>query len=333
MDKTTYIANPIYDVVFRYMMEDNKVAKLFLSALIGEPIEKLVFSPNSRTTKVGDGEVSITVIRMDFSAKIKQEDGTEKVIIIELQKAKFYHQTMRFRRYLGKQYQNPENVKERQEEDEKEEALPIYPIYILGQSFTEDRIPVIKVQREYIDLATSAPIEEKHPFIEALTHDAIVVQIPFLKGSRRNVLEKFLSIFDQSQRIDEKGHILELEKEDYPKKYHSVIRRLNQALQTPDIEEDMIVEDEVVEEFHRKDEMIAIARKKAREATQREEQAKQREEQAKQREIEQKQLAEKERASKNLLIRKLHEMGSSIEDIAQLTQMAEGEIRSILGQK
>jgi len=33
-----HIANPIYDVVFKYLLEDNKVAKLFLSAIIGENI-------------------------------------------------------------------------------------------------------------------------------------------------------------------------------------------------------------------------------------------------------------------------------------------------------
>ena len=36
-----YIANPIYDVVFKYMLEDNKVAKLFISAIIGEDIAEL----------------------------------------------------------------------------------------------------------------------------------------------------------------------------------------------------------------------------------------------------------------------------------------------------
>jgi hypothetical protein len=29
-----HIANPIYDVVFKFMMGDEKVAKLFLSAII-----------------------------------------------------------------------------------------------------------------------------------------------------------------------------------------------------------------------------------------------------------------------------------------------------------
>jgi hypothetical protein len=33
-----YIANPIYDVVFKYLMEDNKVTKQFISVIIGEEV-------------------------------------------------------------------------------------------------------------------------------------------------------------------------------------------------------------------------------------------------------------------------------------------------------
>ena len=31
----TRIANPIYDGAFRYLLDDNKVARLFLSTMIG----------------------------------------------------------------------------------------------------------------------------------------------------------------------------------------------------------------------------------------------------------------------------------------------------------
>ena len=37
----TFIANPIYDVVFKFMMEDEKVAKLLLSALLKKDIIEL----------------------------------------------------------------------------------------------------------------------------------------------------------------------------------------------------------------------------------------------------------------------------------------------------
>lgn len=302
MDKKTYIANPIYDVVFRYLMEDNKIANLFLSAIINENIEELVFAPTTYSRKIGDGD-SITVIRMDFSARIKQADGTEKVVIIELQKAKYYHQTMRFRRYLGKQYQNPENI------NEQKVALPVYPIYIIGDAFTEHVSPVIKIKRSYIDVATQEVIHETHPFIEALTHDSIIIQIPYLKGSRRTTLEHFLSIFDQSLQVDEKGHVLALEEEDYPEHYRSVVRRLNKAWQSPKIEEDMNMEDEVLDEFNKKDVIIAAMKKEAEE---------------------QRQRAEEEKRAKHQLIENLYNSGQSIASIAQLAQMTEQAIKSIL---
>jgi len=39
------IANPIYDVVFKYLMNDSKIAKIMLSSIIGETIEELDFLP------------------------------------------------------------------------------------------------------------------------------------------------------------------------------------------------------------------------------------------------------------------------------------------------
>ncbi|MDX1908509.1 MAG: hypothetical protein SF053_15845, partial [Bacteroidia bacterium] len=140
MKNLTHIANPLYDVVFRYMMEDNRVARLFLSAVLGEEVEDLVFSPTEYSRKLG-GEAGITVTRMDFSARIRQADGQLRLVLIELQKAKYHHQLMRFRSYLGKQYQNPQNL------DPSGSPLPIYPVYILAESFTTEKVPVIRVSR------------------------------------------------------------------------------------------------------------------------------------------------------------------------------------------
>ena len=39
------IANPIYDSVFKYLMDDNRVAKLIVSALLAEEVEELEFRP------------------------------------------------------------------------------------------------------------------------------------------------------------------------------------------------------------------------------------------------------------------------------------------------
>ena len=40
-----HIANPIYDVVFKYLLDDEKVARLLLSALLGKEVLELQFRP------------------------------------------------------------------------------------------------------------------------------------------------------------------------------------------------------------------------------------------------------------------------------------------------
>jgi len=45
------IPNPIYDVVFRYLMQDYDSAMIILSTLIGEKIKKLDFRPLTQAKK------------------------------------------------------------------------------------------------------------------------------------------------------------------------------------------------------------------------------------------------------------------------------------------
>lgn len=311
-----HIANPIYDVVFRYMMEDNRVAMLFLSAILGKEVIELTFSPTEYSRRLG-GETGITVIRMDFHARIREANGEERIVLIELQKAKLYQQIMRFRTYLGRQYQNPQNV------DHAQQPLPIYPVYILGESFTQERIPVIRVSRGYTDAATGEQLKASHLFIEALSHDATVIQAEHLKGHRRTILERFLSIFDQSGRADDKGHILALNESDYPEQYSPVIRRLQKAVSNPKIEEDMDMEDEVLTEFQKKDEQIVAALAIA-------EREKERAEEQKQRAEEEKQRAEEAENRLRDLIRRLATTGLTVAGIADATGMQEAEILKIL---
>jgi hypothetical protein len=46
------IANPIYDVVFKYMMEDMDIAKGLLSAILKEEIVSLEVRPQESTLEI-----------------------------------------------------------------------------------------------------------------------------------------------------------------------------------------------------------------------------------------------------------------------------------------
>lgn len=255
------IANPIYDVVFKYLMDDHKIAKLLISKIIGEEVESIDFHPTENIVPVKRfseeqdiPSVSFTVYRLDFAAKIRSANGEMKTVIIEIQKAKLPTDIMRFRRYLGKQYMSENNSEKISEDSKKRKAFSIISIYFLGHKLEYNTAPVIKVSRSYTDLATGEVLSEKEEFIESLSHDSFVIQIPKLEGKRRNELEKLLSIFDQSQR--ESDHILNVNEDDYPEEYREIIRKLQKAVLDEEIQNIMNVEDEIVEELGNKEREI-----------------------------------------------------------------------------
>lgn len=62
------IANPIYDVVFKRLMENERVAKFFIGTLIGQTIETVEVKPQEFTYI--DQLAGLAVFRLDFIATI-----------------------------------------------------------------------------------------------------------------------------------------------------------------------------------------------------------------------------------------------------------------------
>jgi hypothetical protein len=240
------IANPIYDVVFKYMMEDNTVAKLLVSSIIGEEVVCIEPKPQEHTREKESkerGEIpNLTVYRLDFSAKIRTSGGQHKVVVIEMQKAELPSDIMRFRRYLGEQYIESENSIV---SDEGIGAMQIYAIYFLGKELGIYDTPVLSVSPEVKDVSTGEVIFRESKFIEGLNHKSWIVQISCLKARCRNELERLLSVFDQSNRTSD-IHILNVDEEDYPEKFRPIIRRLKGAASDSKVKKQMKEDDEVL---------------------------------------------------------------------------------------
>ena len=197
------IANPIYDVVFKYLMENMAVAKGIISTIIGQEIEHLDFKAQESIRR---SKKYLTVYHLDFIARIKQEDGTFKNVLIELQKAELPYDILRFRNYLGEQYKKEDYVLNTGGSSSKG-ILPLITIYFLGFLISPTLPAVIKVNRQYIDLLAGQEIVERNDFIECLTHDSYVIQIPALHLQMKNRLEYVLSIFKQENFILNDHHL------------------------------------------------------------------------------------------------------------------------------
>ena len=222
------IANPIYDTVFKYLMENKRVARFFIETLIDEQVTDIAVVPQeyvykrvirkekeNAQKKDGNTFEFFSIIRYDFVATICTDSGEHKKVLIEIQKSRKYTELARFRKYLGEEYKRVDVVNTKTGEVEK--SLPIICIYLLGFNLLKHKTPALKVGRTYWNLISKRKMSGKDKFVEALTHDGYFVQIPRIKGKPRNILEKMLSVFEQKDFVDEKeivksyGHLVDNE--------------------------------------------------------------------------------------------------------------------------
>ena len=184
------IANPVYDIVFKRLMENGNIAKGLLSRILGEEIVSLEFRPQEFTDKK---ELSITLFRIDFSAIVKTKDGIRRNVLIEIQKAKLPTDLIRFRNYLGSHYKKSD-----ESDDGLGDPLPIITVYFLNFCLDKALPKIIHVSREYRDATNGEVFTIRHEFIESLTHDSYLVQIPLLDSDMENDLERSLMVFNQN---------------------------------------------------------------------------------------------------------------------------------------
>ena len=244
------IANPIYDTVFKYMMEDERIARTILSALLKKDIVKVEVRPHEYANSRRD---TISMFRIDFGATIREEDGSEHLILIELQKTWLETETLRFRQYLGVQYQNKNNIVT---ESDDGHALPMVAVYLLGHRVGDIEEPVLYVRHHSYDY-NGRPVTKglPDPFVDSLTHDSIIVQIPLLHGQINNRLDKVLSIFDQTRTTPSNQQTLSIDNSLYDgdADMEHILHRLLMAATDADTRMDMNVEDEYYSIIEKRD--------------------------------------------------------------------------------
>jgi hypothetical protein len=252
------IANPIYDAVFKYLLEDVDIARGLLSAILDEAIEHLEVKPQEMSVEAVTGGISI--FRLDFKAIVRTPSGELKKMLIELQKAKHLFDVMRFRRYLGNNY-----LKEDEIRDENGEPvlvpLPIVTIYFLGFKLANVPTPVLKVNRVYKDIITGEVLDIKEQFVELLSHDSYTIQIPRLRAKVRTRLEKILLVFSQEYKTEDK-HKLNFQGDVNDPLVQKMVEKLNRAIASEELRRQMDAEDEIERIFDREIRKVVVEKNK-----------------------------------------------------------------------
>ena len=277
------IANPIYDAVFKYLLtEDNRVAKIFLSKLTGKNIVHLTVLTNEIVADKKETSLlnpSLTVYRLDFAATIKHKNGEKEVIIIEMQKAKFLDDIMRFRRYLGAQFMNRKHfyTPKTGKFKGKKIACPIFPVYFLAHSVDNYSESSINIGRSLSNALTNEIIEDKDDrvFTNSLFHKGLIIQVPnittdikkYTEKENKNKLinkhlNKILSIFNQGNIDEDTENYLIVDDnnlENEPKWVQKIIRKLQAAGADAEVRNQMRLEDEFwndIEDLEREHEIV-----------------------------------------------------------------------------
>jgi hypothetical protein len=182
------IANPIYDTVFKHLLENQRVAKFFICTLLNKSI--LSISPRSpERTYIDPRDQELKLLRMDFTVEIETESGESQKVIIEMQKSdKLATDVSRFRRYLGHEYMY--------------DTIPIISIYVLGFSLPGIETACLRIGRSYYDLIEEKELSAVSDFAERLTHDCYIVQVPCIQPRLKTPLDRLLSVFEQKNFID-----------------------------------------------------------------------------------------------------------------------------------
>ena len=301
-----YVANPLYDAVFKYLMEDNRIAKTILSALLKKKVIDVKIRRNEYANLTR--RESISMFRIDFAATVLDEDNQPHLMLIELQKTWLPTETLRFRRYLALQYNNEENMRK---EEHGKYAIPMVAIYLLGHCVGEIEEPVIYVNHHAYNY-DGKKVEEgiPDPFVESLQHDSIIVQISLLHGRVNNRLEKVLCLFDQTNVADNKKVIKVDDKQfegDNDMEY--IVRRLQSAAADPDMRYQMNAEDEFFKELEARDSLIMEKDGQLKEKDG--------------------QLKEKDEMLRKM-IKGMQENGMSLDEIAKMLNKTVDEVKQIL---
>jgi len=190
-----HIANPIYDVTFKRMMENNRIAKYLLGTILKCEILSLEATSTEYTTKTKEPP-HYTVTRLDFAAKIYTKEEGEQEVLIEVQKAKHTGDILRFRRYLGSKYKNSK--------------LPLITVYFLGFKLDDINAPATLFSVGGQDLLTNAAIVTNNKFVKLLTHASYIIQVPRINRSEKSRLNKLLTVFDQKSVLKDAPYIKDL---------------------------------------------------------------------------------------------------------------------------
>ncbi len=314
------ILNPLYDWAFKYLMDNNEVAKKFLSILLKKNVIHLE-SRNIEMPLLKEGNPLLS--RFDFNAIIELEKGQIENVLIEIQKYKGTNPIDRFRTYLGESYLKQETYKNQQGEI-KTESLPIIAVYILGYCPAGFKTPYVIVRNVPYDGVTDKKIKLNSPYVKLLTHTTYFLIASPIQGYhwRNTTQEALIRLFRQKTAKDIENSTYELDEEPEPD-LQEVVKYLHRGTQEKAIIKQIKAEEEYYEDLANLELTNQQLNKKHRQLKKEHKHLKSLLEQEKKRAEEEKKRAEQEK-------KRAEEVNQKIVELAKLLKQLNVPIHEII---
>ena len=188
-------------------------------------------------------------------------------------------------------------------------------VYLLGHRVGNIKEPIVYVNHDVFDYNGNIVADgNEEPFVESLTHNSIIVQIPLLHGNVNNRLEKVLSVFDQTLVEGDTQQVLKIDEDKYADDNDMlyVLHKLTAAAANSEMRQDMNVEDEYYQAIEDRDTAIMqrdkILKEQSEQLSQKDEQLSQKDEQ----------LSQKDKQLRNMA-KALFANGMTKEQISTMT--------------
>ncbi len=314
------ILNPLYDNAFKYLMEDNNIAKTILSIILDTDIISLQAKPQETVLHNG-------LFRFDYKAVIKEENGDSKTVLVEVQKYNSPDPIKRFRDYLGVNYATTETI-QNADGEEVEVTLPLVTIYILGFNPPDIDCRIVRVDNTPYDVVAGKILNVKSRFIEQLTHKCYILIAQNRDSvTKSTLLEQLLDLFIQKLRGEKSNPVINIDEDTYNNELIPIIERLKRATFDEEILRKVKLEQYFIDNETSKDEKLKEALKRE------DEERRQKEEERRQKEEERRQKEKAEQRAKETIqkfAKSLISFGVSIDDIMQQTGLTESEIKKLM---
>jgi hypothetical protein len=198
------VANPIYDVVFKYLMEDERIARTILSALLKMDITHVELQSETIQRSLRD---VLSVCRASFIANIN-DHNTNKISTISIVKMRHPHK-----------------------------ILSLFPlqqsdilIYLLGHEVEDIKAPIVDIRSCNVD--------------DFNGNNGVIIQIPRIKYTADNRHDMILSIFGLANQHNQHVIAINDQNYGSDTEVSNVIQRLQAIASDLDKRMDMNFEDE-----------------------------------------------------------------------------------------